>query len=364
MSWVKRNLYFLIGSVISLALLGLAGFYCYSKWSQNSQVLGDLTQKHEDLKKLNSEPILPGPRNENTELAREQIKEIKAVIDRTRTGFQKIPRIPDIPKLTDFEFSTRLSQTVADLTREATNNGVALPGTNYSFSFQAQRNRMNFTPASLMPLSVQLGEVKAICDVLFGAKVNALEALRRERVSADDLSGSQSDYLVEKSVTNGLAVVTPYEVTFHCFSTELANVLSGLASSQNGFIAQFINIELAPAVAADTTQPIVAAQVYVPPPQIQNQMNDEARFRSRYGADSGAAFRSRYGVDAGGAFPKPPQPVPQPVQPTVAVAQPKTLQTVIDEKQLKVTMLIQVVKLISATAPGQAPAAPATASTR
>ena len=368
MSWVKRNLYFLIGSVISLALLGLAGFYCYSKWSQNSQVLGDLTQKHEDLKKLNSEPILPGQRNENTELAREQIKEIKAVIDRTRTGFQKIPRIPDIPKLTDFEFSTRLSQTVADLTREATNNGVALPGTNYSFSFQAQRNRMNFAPSSLMPLSVQLGEVKAICDVLFGAKVNALEALRRERVSADDLSGSQGDYLVEKSVTNGLAVVTPYEVTFHCFSTELANVLSGLASSPNGLIAQFINIELAPAVAADTTQPTVAPPIYVqsttPPPAV----SEEARFRSRYGAnygtDSGAAFRSRYGVDAGGGFPKPPQPVPQPVQPTVAVPQPRPLQTVIDEKQLKVTMLIQVVKLISATAPGQAPAAPATASTR
>src|SRR5262245_49133452 len=137
MSWVKRNLYFLIGSVISLALLGAAGFYCFSKYSTNSKALEELTQKHEDLKKLNSEPILPGPRNENTELAREQIKEIKAVIDRTRTGFQKIPRIPDLAKITDFEFSTKLSQTIAELTREATNSGVALPGTNYSFSFQA-----------------------------------------------------------------------------------------------------------------------------------------------------------------------------------------------------------------------------------
>src|SRR5438270_6082733 len=111
MSWIKRNLYFLIGSIVSLALLGLAGFYCYSKYSLNNKVLDDLTQKHEDLKKLNSEPILPGPKNENTELAKEQIKELKANIDRIRSGFQRIPRIPDLPKITDFEFSTALSRT-------------------------------------------------------------------------------------------------------------------------------------------------------------------------------------------------------------------------------------------------------------
>src|SRR4051812_573656 len=186
MSWVKRNLYFLIGSLISLALLGAAGFYFYSKWSLNNKVLEDLTQKHEDLKKLNSEPILPGPKNENTEKARDEIKEMKVVLDKTRAGFQKIPRIPDLPKLTDFEFSTALARTIAELTKDATNNGVSLPATNYSFSFQKQRNQMNFLPVSLVPLSIQLGEVKAICDVLFNSKINALEALRRERASADD----------------------------------------------------------------------------------------------------------------------------------------------------------------------------------
>src|SRR5207302_9924622 len=73
MSWIKRNLYFLIGTVVALALLGLAGFYLYSKWSLNNKVLEDLTQKHEDLKKLNSQNPHPGSGNiNNIDTAREQ----------------------------------------------------------------------------------------------------------------------------------------------------------------------------------------------------------------------------------------------------------------------------------------------------
>jgi hypothetical protein len=363
MSWVKRNLYFLIGSLISLALLGAAGFYFYSKWSLNNKVLEDLTQKHEDLKKLNSEPILPGPKNENTEKARDEIKEIKAALDKTRAGFQKIARIPDLPKLTDFEFSTALARTIAELAKDATNNGVSLPATNYSFSFQKQRNQMNFLPASLVPLSVQLGEVKAICDNLFSSKINSLEALRRERASADDLSGSQADYLNERSVTNALAVLTPYEIVFHCFSPELANVLSGFANSRNGFIVQFINVEPAPVVAVEPTPMAPVAPIYVAPPPQQNFQNEENRFRSRYGLGGpggaggvdDAAFRARYGLGPGGASKMAPQPQPyQPVAVAPGAGQPKPLQTVIDERQLRVTMLIDIVKLASGPAnPGK-----------
>jgi len=260
------------------------------------------------------------------------------------------------------------------LTREATNNGVSLPGTNYAFSFQAQRNRMNFVPASLAPLSIQLGEVKAISEILFAAKVNALESLRRERVSADDLTGSQGDYVVEKSVTNALAVLTPYEVTFHCFSPELANVLSGFASSPNGFIVQFVNIELAPVVAVEQTPVAPVAPVYIPqqPAPVINPSGED-RMRSRYGSgfggDADAQFRARYGIGPGGSK-MAPAPVPQPYQPAMVApgAQPqKAMQTVIDEKQLRVTMLIQVVKLASPAAAPPAPApaaAPPTASTR
>jgi hypothetical protein len=350
MSWVKRNLFFLIGSVVAFVLLGLAGFYLYSKWDLNNKVLDQLNQSYEDLKKLNAKNPHPGSSNiNNTDAARDQIKEIKVALDKTRAGFEKIPRIPDLPKITDFEFSTALAQTIAQLARDATNSSVAIP-TNYAFSFQAQRNRMNFAPTSLVPLSVQLGEIKTLCGVLFAAKVNSLEAIRRERVSPDDMTGSQSDYLSEKSITNALAVLTPYELVFHCFSPELAGVLSGLASSPHGFIVQSINVEAAPAVAMVEPTAVPVAPVYIPTPTVPaaTQMTEEQRFRNRYNLGPGGESR--------GKFPMP-QPIPQPYQPVVAAPQPKTLQTVIDEKQLRVTVLVQVVKLVSSPAPA-APARP------
>src|SRR4051812_28799999 len=99
MSWVKRNLFFLIGSVIAFVLLGLAGFYLYSKWDLNNKVLDQLNQSYEDLKKLNANNPHPGSSNiNNTDAAKDQIKEVRVALDKTRAGFEKIPRIPDLPK--------------------------------------------------------------------------------------------------------------------------------------------------------------------------------------------------------------------------------------------------------------------------
>ena len=40
MSWIKRNLFFVIGSVVALALMGLAGWFLYTKWNLNNQIFG------------------------------------------------------------------------------------------------------------------------------------------------------------------------------------------------------------------------------------------------------------------------------------------------------------------------------------
>ena len=48
-------------------------------------------------------------------------------------------------------------------------------------------------------------------------------------------------------VTNNLAVMTPYGVTFRGFSPELAQVLDGFAASPHGFIVKAINVQPASA---------------------------------------------------------------------------------------------------------------------
>ena len=95
---------------------------------------------------------------------------------------------------------------------------------------------MNFKAGSVDPLAIQLGEVKAICDTLFQARINQLDFIRRERVAPEDTAGAVSDYLNQKSVTNDLAVLTPYEIKFRCFTPELATALSGFSSSRGMFL--------------------------------------------------------------------------------------------------------------------------------
>jgi len=340
MSWVKRNLYFLIGGVIALVLLGAAGWYLYSKWDLNNTNLANLNQAYADLKTLNDKN--PNPGGENIKIAKEQRKELIDYMGRARKYFQRIPPIPDLPKKTDRDFVLALSRTIDQLRRDSTNASVTLQD-NYNFSFQAERLKIALAAGSLEPLSTQLGEVKAICDVLFQARINALDGLRRERVSGDDTSGPATDYVGENSTTNAQAILSPYELTFRCFSPELAFVLAGFASSPYGLIVKTINVEVSGTVPSDTTStpaPQPATPVYVASQPVQP--SPEQAEIARYGMDP------RYSRRYGEGTPKFPTPQPQYVAP--AATAPRGgggLPIVLDEKQLKVTLQLVVVKLVN-----------------
>lgn len=351
MDWIKRNLYFVIGSLVALLLMGWAGWYFYSKWELNNSVLVQLDEQYAKLKRLSEQNPHPGSgKVDNIQAAKDQQKQRRAWIRKACEHFQTIPPIPvpESGKVTDREFSAALNRTIDQLQKQATNASVALPpksstGQTYSFSFEEQRPKLAFAAGSLEPLSVQLGEVKAICDVLFRAKINALDGLRRERVSEDDQRGPQTDYLAEKSVTNELAVLTPYELSFRCFSSELASVLAGFADSPHSLIVKTINVEPAPASAPvdQGAAPVMTYQppqpTYVPPPSTPAA---EAPMRS-------GGFEDRYGLR--GRRPPPP-PVTQPTytyapQPVTVARSKGGLPTALDERQLKVTMVLVVVKL-------------------
>ncbi|HOX58352.1 MAG TPA: Amuc_1100 family pilus-like protein [Candidatus Paceibacterota bacterium] len=358
MDWIKRNLYFLAGSLLALVLMVLAGWYFYSKWQLNNENLGKLDEQYARLKRLYEQKPHPGSdKVDNVKAAREQEQELRAYIQKARQYFQNCPPIPqpESGKLTSQEFSSALSRTIDQMEREATKASVGLPskdarGNSYSFSFAAQRESLAYAPGSLEPLSVQLGEVKAICSVLFEAKVNSLDALRRERVSDDDLKGPQTDYLPDKSVTNELAVMSPYEVVFHCFSSELAGVLAGFASSPCGLVVKTINVEPAPAAipaAAAYDQPFAAAPMpapvpaYTPPPRPAPSQAAEG--------PAVDTFAARYGMRAPAPRPAPVRPAYTPPVYTPQAAAPASrggLPTALDEKQLKVTLMVYVVKLV------------------
>jgi hypothetical protein len=332
--------------------MGMAGWYLYSKWQLNNQILGQLNDAYAELDKLNNQNPHPGSgKVNNIQAAKEQRQELLNFLKRTREYFLRIRPIPDSPKVSSQEFTTALHETVSRLQHQATNSSVVLPA-DYFFSFAAQKSKVTFAAGSLEPLSVQLGEIKAICDVLFAAKINSLDQIRRERVSTDDDSGPATDFLSEKSVTNELAILTPYELTFRGFSSELAAVLTGFASSPYGMVVKSINVEQAPTSTEETpgVMPVVAAAVPVYTPtaadeqrrQALEQRDAQMRMMMRYG------FRPGTGPYRPGAGIRPyPTPQPPPVAPVAAPAPTGKggLQTVIEEKQLKITLVLNIVKL-------------------
>jgi hypothetical protein len=320
MAWIKRNLFFAIGAVIAVGLLIAAGIYDFKNWQGNKAALNSLNQAYDTLQRLNSQNPSPGnDTTDNITAAHEQEQQLHKWIQQTGQYFQPIVPIPDPTNgvVTDAKFAAARDHTLNQLQIEAANASVTLPP-QYGFSFEAERSLVKFAPGSLGALAQQLGQVKAICEVLYAAKVNSLDDIRRVRVSSDDANGPQADYLDGTVTTNNnLAIFTPYEVTFRGFSQDLANVLSSLAKSPHGFIVNGINVQPAATVAA-------ASSPSGPETMGQGQANPQLPY----------AYARRPGYT----------PAP-PAMPTGMGGLP----TVLNEQLLSITLEIDVVELLPRT---------------
>jgi len=288
MAWIKQNLLFVGGCVFALALLAAAGFYDFQSLERNSKAKESLSEIYAQLNQLNQHK--PSASDENTAAAREQESQLRKWLSQTKGYFTPIDPIPAPTggEVKSEQFANALRRTIHDLQQESAASSVLL-APDYNFSFTAQRTLVRFAPGSPQLLSVQLGEVKAISEIFFAAHVNALDGVQRLRVSDDDSNGTQSDYLDDQSTTNSFAVLTPYEITFRAFGPEVAQVLAKFASSPHGFIVKGINVA---------------------PAEIAAPMADAA-------------------------------PTPLTTMPAARGA----LQTVLDEKLLRVTLMVDVVKL-------------------
>jgi hypothetical protein len=331
MGWIKRNLFIVIGGAVALVLLGAGGFYNFQSWTRNSEASTKLGEIYSTLKNLQSQS--PAPGNEkvnNTETAKQQERVVQEWIATSRKYFQPIPTIP-AGNVTSEAFASALRKTVDLLQREAENAGVTLPP-KYDFSFSAQRPLVQFAVGSLEPLSVQLGEVKAISECIFSARVNAIDTIQRIRVSQDDINGSQSDYTDRQSTTNELAVMTPYVITFRCFTPELARVIGAFAASSHAMVINKINI-----------QPAGMATTALAGGQTLGMMPGRL-----YGDTEMPPGYPSPGYPSPGY---PPSGYPTPGYPSQApAAQPVPgkggLQTVLKEQLLRVTMEVELIKLL------------------
>jgi hypothetical protein len=304
MSWVKRNLYFFVSCVLAVALLLAAGWYCYAQWQGSDENSGKLTQAYGQLNEFVNKPITPS--SENIDAAKSEAKRAQELADGLQKRLVQIPSIPRTNVVDNRNFAFAVRDTIRQLATAAEANHVLLPA-DFAFSFTGQRDKAVYAAQSLDQLARELGEVRAICGVLLSNRIDSLEVLQRER-TADDAAGTTAqDYLDSLSVTNNNTIISPYQVTFLCFDPALSGVLTGFANQPYGIIIRSMEVAPADMSAADTGMP-----------QAPGMMP--------------------------GGIPAPPQPGGVP--PVAGLGMRGGLPVVIDEKKLRVTMLLELVRIV------------------
>lgn len=249
MTWVKRNLFFVIGGLVALGLLGAAGYYNYTSWARNSDEVDKLKEIYATLNSLNSPDANPGNDKINKiDQAKDQDAQLHAWLDQAVAWFQPIPPIPPsspAKPVSNESYTEALRRTIDSLLHEADAANVVVPDLapdKYAFSFKSERDLVKFSPGGLDALAAQLGEVKTIAEILYAAGVNELNSIQRVRVADEDANGPPADYISEQSITNNQVIITPYVITFQSFGPEIARVYAGFAASPHAFIIKSRNV--------------------------------------------------------------------------------------------------------------------------
>ncbi len=324
MLWIKRNLFLAISGLVALALLAGGGFYVYSGLGRDAQLNEEVQATRTKLTDL-YKPDTYFPSATNIAAAKAETARLHAEVSKAHKLFTPIPT----EKVDARAFRTLRDNTLDELRKLAGQAGTRLPTSEgYSFSFQTQKARTEFAVDTFPLVPEQMMEIRALCVVLFEARVNQIGNIRRARVSMDDRRSSNAgDYVDGRVLNNDIIAVAqtashPYEFTFFCFTSELAAVLNSLERSPHGFVVKAMMVE------PDTSAPGAVGGFPAPGPD---------------------PFPPRPNMPRPpGRFNQPPPAPGRPAAPGAAAAvRPPAgdkLVYVLKEKRLKVTMLVYTLK--------------------
>jgi len=303
MGWVKRNLFLVIGGLLAIALLGLGGFYFWTNRQKNRQIETQLEENKANLTRLVN--LAPSPNATNIARAKQEVQTARAAVEQAKLFFSPIPFQP----VTGQAFKSLLDQTIFDLHRKSEVASVALPSKDYAFTFAHQKTQLQFPAEAFPALPQQLAEIREICGILFDARVNRLITIRRSRLYVDEPLSQVDHHELQPEVNEAVGMaINPYEVTVHAFTPELATALQSFYKSTNGLVVKSVQVEVAPTT-ADPNLPPGAAPLPVPP------------------------------------VARPTAPPPGAGRPGAPAAKPpEAIKTVLNERLLKITMMIDVMR--------------------
>ncbi len=345
MAWIKRNLFFVITMVAGLGVTGYCGYLLYSAMSDNDAANSQYASDANSLKDLQHKT--PVASKENISAAGSDVERVRTLLEGYRKSFAAFPTPP---ALGEREFKDFLQKDINQFGTQATNAGVGLPP-GFAFAFSQQIDKLNYPTECIAPWMVELEEIQAILNILYNAKINYLESIKRPSAGLNDLGSGDIGQFA--TVNNQMGVVTPYVVSFRAFSTEIANVLAGVAASSNCFIVKTIFVTPSRAPLPQVTEleaapAAMAVQSYRPMSRPVPQPSFTQPSSGFHGGRGGA-----YGGGMRSAPPMRMQPAPSAAAPVAAVA-PTAPVTVLRETPLFVTLYIDLVKPKASEAPAAA----------
>jgi len=325
MAWIKRNLFFVISIAVGLLLTGYCSYLLYSALNANTGLSDDYAQTFSNYQAVQQKT--PYPSTENIQAAKTDEAHVRMFLADFRKRFEPFPA----PPVEDQRgFKTYLEDSLVQFRAAATNAGVQVPA-DYSFSFSGLIGKLTYPPGNIGPWMQQLEEISTILNILYNAKINYLSGLQRAPVSPED--NGNGDCLTTPIVTNQWGIVTPYKITFGGFSAEIAAVLDGFARSSNCFIIKAIDVQADPS-APQTTAPQATTSQQQPAvaalgPRYANATANPLKPRAGIpGTKPGLATSSSASVASGSVATVYGPPV-----------------TILSEKRLLITLLVEVVKL-------------------
>ena len=210
MNWVKSNIGLVIGGVVALALMGVAGYFLFTQMEAEKRAQANLEQGLSNLKSLLQRDPHPGdPDNgvDNISAVKvEQSKVDKNLLGPLRSLFKPFTVPSD---LDTFKFKSLLEERIAMLQRAARKAGTGLPkdgDAKYSFSFSDVRPKVSFAPETLAPMAFQLAQIESISHVLFDSKVHSINGIKRPEVAVaeEEVEEDEDDFDDEESAFSSL----------------------------------------------------------------------------------------------------------------------------------------------------------------
>ena len=262
MPWLKQNLNLVVGGVIALVALSLAGVWTKQQYDTNLNVDRALASKRSEVKGLFERETSPNHEN-IASVQRERQRVSSELLEPLRSKFTGYA-IPESMTLSDFK--EILENQVSYLNRKARFTGINLPSVDegtYGFSFDDVRPKIDLEDDSLKPLTFQLLQIKEICEVLYDANIYGINAIMRLPVSENDSPGAGSSDLMgsmgsasSSSATSSnyiegewfrnenIGVIKyPYQISFECGSNELSHVLAGFNQANHFFQVKWLSVE-------------------------------------------------------------------------------------------------------------------------